>query len=286
MARGDARASRTAASVTEVNVARSTGMMEFVFGDLFGLFFEVAGAGDDDDDDDAAATAAPNSPPSFSSRLAPRALSSSSTCQLIASPSRSGSVASTTLPVRGDVASSASSSSLLRAAGAGASHRSSNPELGSTELPFARSRTCPKVARTLAELPRYCWILRALAGDSTMTKVMSPEAVFLVLLAEEEEEEEEERGGVEVVEAGVAEVDGDDDVFAPAAAAAVLIVAAIGPRGARVEDDDDIARAASRDVEDGIARAASNREERRSMAMPAATLGCIRVAPAAKSGAR
>ena len=264
MARGLARAARTAASVTEVKVARSTERGdddEEELNEDFDLFFVFAAA--------AAASAAgtsppppppPNSPPPFSSRLAPRALSSSSTCQLIASPSLSGSVASTTVPPLDEssaAAASASSSSLRPAAGDGLAQRISKPAEGSTEPALAgRSRTWPKVARTLAELPRYCWILRALAGDSTMTRVVA--ALVLLLLAVFADGG---GGGGGVVEAG-----NDDDDGLPAAAAAATVlpfVAAIGPRSGR-------------DVRDDIVRAASDSGELRraadaALAMPAAT---------------
>src|SRR5215467_16076767 len=52
---------------------------------------------------------------------------------------------------------------------------------------LGRSLTCPSEASTLKPLPRYFWIVFALAGDSTMTKpldnVSSVSGVFELTLA-------------------------------------------------------------------------------------------------------
>ena len=127
MARGRISASRTAARVTSWNAARRTGR-----------------------------------PP-----IASRASSQSSTCQAMASPSRSGSVASTSssaLPSARAIAPSVLCAPLP------ASKAIAKPSPGSTEPAFAgRSRRWPRVAIALEEGPSQPPMVLAFAGDSTTT---------------------------------------------------------------------------------------------------------------------
>jgi hypothetical protein len=91
----------------------------------------------------------------------------SSTCQEIASPSRSGSVARMR-PSEDFIASAISLMRLDEAAST--SQNISKSWSGRTEPSFAgRSRTWPKDASTLYPGPRYLLIVLAFAGDSTTT---------------------------------------------------------------------------------------------------------------------
>src|SRR5690348_466887 len=93
--------------------------------------------------------------------------STSWTCQLIASPSRSGSVAR--IKVSAFLASSVIALSCFARSGE-TCHSMSKPCSGSTEPSFGgRSRTWPKEASTRCPLPRYFSIVFAFAGDSTTT---------------------------------------------------------------------------------------------------------------------
>ena len=99
--------------------------------------------------------------------IARRLVNVSCRCQLIASPSRSGSVARI------------NSLSFFRASAIAltcflladpTSQSISNSFSGSTEPSFGgKSRTCPYDAKTVKPGPRYLFIVLALAGDSTTT---------------------------------------------------------------------------------------------------------------------
>src|SRR5258707_15317149 len=105
------------------------------------------------------------------SLIARFSFNTSSTCQEIASPSRSGSVAR----IRRSAPLSDLAMSLSRPAALGStSHIIRKFCSGSTD-PFlaGRSRTWPNEARTSYEEPRYLLIVLAFAGDSTMTIFMS-----------------------------------------------------------------------------------------------------------------
>ena len=100
----------------------------------------------------------------FSARRFSRA---SSRCQEIASPSRSGSVART----RRSDSFRASAMALTRLADAvSTSQAIAKSSSGLTDPSLlGRSRTCPKLARTMKSEPRYLLMVFALAGDSTTT---------------------------------------------------------------------------------------------------------------------
>ena len=102
-------------------------------------------------------------------------LSWSATCQAIASPSRSGSVARKM--VEAVFAAFLSSESVL-VLPLMVTYLGSNPRSTSTPSSrVGRSRRCPTVARTSYPAPRYFPIVLALVGDSTMTRaVPSPRA--------------------------------------------------------------------------------------------------------------
>ena len=86
------------------------------------------------------------------SPMASRSVSHSSTCQAIASPSRSGSVASTRLSA---FASAFATAASVRAARLPLSVTMEKPSSGLTEPAFAgRSRTWPRVAITRYSRPR------------------------------------------------------------------------------------------------------------------------------------
>src|SRR5258707_10291629 len=105
------------------------------------------------------------------SLIARFSFNTSSTCQEIASPSRSGSVAR----IRRSAPLSDLAMSLSRPAALGStSHIIRKFCSGSTD-PFlaGRSRTWPNEARTSYEEPKYLLIVLAFAGDSTMTIFMS-----------------------------------------------------------------------------------------------------------------
>src|SRR5207342_493898 len=109
----------------------------------------------------------------------PRSLRISAMCQLIASPSRSGSVARNSASA--DLAALAIASTCfwffsIR------SYRMAKPLAGSTAPSFGtRSRTWPYEARTVKSLPRYLLIVLALAGDSTMRRFFAMDTVPEVL---------------------------------------------------------------------------------------------------------
>src|SRR6185369_15232172 len=101
--------------------------------------------------------------------------STSCTCQLIASPSRSGSVAR--INVSAFFASSAIAFICFDRSGE-TCHCMAKPSAGSTDPSLGgRSRTCPNEASTRCPLPRYFSMVFALAGDSTTTSFkMCPHA--------------------------------------------------------------------------------------------------------------
>ena len=100
--------------------------------------------------------------------------STSSTCQEIASPSRSGSVAR--ISVLAALTALAISASRLAAFGS-TCHTIWKSNSGSTEPSLAgRSRTWPKEASTSYPGPKYLWMVLALAGDSTTTTFMNAQS--------------------------------------------------------------------------------------------------------------
>ena len=100
----------------------------------------------------------------------PRSRSASQTCQLMASPSRSGSVARYNASAPRTARAMASMWRLLRSI---SWYFMAKPASGSTAPSFAtRSRTWPYEASTLKSPPRYFSMVLALAGDSTMTRFL------------------------------------------------------------------------------------------------------------------
>src|SRR5688572_30154152 len=96
-------------------------------------------------------------------------------CQAIASPSRSGSVARYT-----SRAFCTYSLSSLMIFDLSRGTRYVGAKSSSTSTPnvlFGKSRTCPIEARTVYPDPRYLPIVRAFAGDSTMTSLPRPALV-------------------------------------------------------------------------------------------------------------
>ena len=93
-------------------------------------------------------------------------LMASSRCQLMASPSRSGSVASTSSEA--DLAAARSSRTTFSLAGL-ISYSSWKPFSMSTPSLRGRSRMWPTEAMTLKPLPRYLVMVLALEGLSTIT---------------------------------------------------------------------------------------------------------------------
>ena len=101
----------------------------------------------------------------------------SSTCQLIASPSRSGSVASTSE----SALFTALAISLKRLRASPCSSQDMAKSLSGSTEPFfsGKSRTWPKLARTVKSEPRYLLMVFALAGDSTITTcITAPQILF------------------------------------------------------------------------------------------------------------
>ena len=94
--------------------------------------------------------------------------SSSFRCQLMASPSRSGSVARYTVFASLERFFSSSMTSLRAATGI---YSGAKPfSMSTPSLFLGRSRRCPMEAITLYCPPRYFSIVRAFAGDSTITR--------------------------------------------------------------------------------------------------------------------
>ena len=101
------------------------------------------------------------------SPIASRSVSQSSTCQAIASPSRSGSVARTSPSAPASARAIAPS---VRAAPRPVSVTMAKPSSGFTDPAFeGRSETWPRVAKTRHDGPSQAPIVFALAGDSTTT---------------------------------------------------------------------------------------------------------------------
>src|SRR5438046_1925190 len=97
---------------------------------------------------------------------------SSAMCQAMASPSRSGSGASSTLSTFLAAALISASTFFLPSM---TSYWGAKPCSMSIPMVFlGRSLTCPTEAFTTYPGPRYFLIVVALAGDSTMTRALSP----------------------------------------------------------------------------------------------------------------
>ena len=103
-------------------------------------------------------------------------LSASIRCQLIASPSRSSSVASHT--VSAFFASPLSSVTTFLDDGLTSYFGVKSLSMSTLSLPLARSRMCPIEDFTTKSFPRYPSMVLAFAGDSTMTRFLAMRRTF------------------------------------------------------------------------------------------------------------